>query len=257
MRQQPPSMISRRSVLAAALLVPGLFSACTSLPMLDLPEGANAISLDLPGRALPLRCWLNIPRGYRSAAPASWPLLVFLHGSGERGSELAAVKMHGPPKLAALGAEWPLLLCSPQLEAGAKAWSTADLHALATQLKARLRVDPQRVLATGLSLGGMGVWNWAAAYPKDLAAIAPVCGFADPAAFAKSACVARRVPVRAYHGDADSVVPLAAQQASVDALRACGGKVDFIIYPGVGHNAWDPAYLDPELLPWLLRQRRS
>ncbi len=95
------------------------------------------------------------------------------------------------------------------------------------------------------------MWAWAAAYPGDLAAIAPVCGYGNPAAV----CRARTVPVRAYHGAADTVVPLAAQQACVDALRACGGTVEFKVYPGVGHDAWNPAYEDPELVPWLMRQR--
>lgn len=251
-----PALISRRSLLAAPLALSACMSGCMSLPPLVVQEGTQAIAFELPGRALPLRCVVTVPAGYLASPAARWPLLVFLHGSGERGTDLEAVKMHGPPKLAARGAAWPVVLVSPQLEAGSS-WNPDDLHALVTQLKARMRIDPQRVLATGLSLGGMGVWNWAALYPGDLAAIAPVCGFGDPAIFAKSVCRAVSVPVRAYHGDGDTAVPLAAQQASVDALRACGGTVDFIIYPGVGHNAWDPAYNDPDLLPWLLRQRRT
>ena len=246
----PKQTLTRRTALVG-LAAPFLLNGCISLPPLALPEGTQPVVFDLPGRALPLRCVVTVPDGYASAS-ARWPLIIFLHGSGERGADLEAVKKHGPPKLVAAGAAWPAVLVSPQLETGAR-WNPADLHALANLLKARMRIDPDRVLATGLSLGGMGVWDWAAAYPGDLAAIAPVCGYGDP----KQACQVIKVPVRAYHGDADTVVPLAAQQASVDALRACGGTVDFIIYPGVGHNAWDPAYNDPELLPWLLRQRRS
>ena len=87
---------------------------------------------------------------------------------------------------------------------------------------------------------------------RDLAGIAPVCGFTDPA----GVCRARAVPVRAYHGAADDVVPVAAEQAAVDALRACGGQVSFTIYPGVGHDAWNPAYEEPGLVPWLMAQRR-
>jgi predicted peptidase len=96
------------------------------------------------------------------------------------------------------------------------------------------------------------VWRWASAHPDDLAGIAPVCGYGDPALV----CRARQVPVRAYHGDADTVVPLAAQQACVDALRACGGEVTFTIYPGVGHGAWVPAYEDAGLVPWLMARVR-
>ena len=239
-------MMTRRTAL---IVTPLALSACATAPPL-LPEGQHALTLEMPGGAAPLRCWLHLPTGYHATQNA-WPLVVFMHGSGERGSDLEVVKFHGPPKALAAGADWPAIVCSPQLEAGAR-WSPDRLHALLLTLQARLRIDANRVLATGLSLGGMGAWDWAAAYPGDLAAIAPVCGFGDPS----EACRALKVPVRAYHGDADTVVPLARQQASVDALRACGGTVQFIVYPGVGHNAWDTAYNDPDLLPWLLKQRR-
>ena len=246
-------MMTRRSALAAPLAASQILGACATKPQqTQWLEGQQAVELDLTGRTAPLRMWLYLPRGYWDAPAQALPLLVFLHGSGERGQDLDVVKFHGPPKLAALGTDYPLILCSPQLEAGAR-WDPETLHQLSIALQKRLRIDPARVLATGLSLGGAGVWDWAAAYPHDLAAIAPVCGWGDP----KVLCRARAVPVRAYHGAADDVVPLAAHQASVNALRACGGSAELIVYPGVGHDSWNPAYLDPELLPWLMRQRRA
>lgn len=242
-------MMTRRSALAA----PFVLGACAHKPQqTQWHEGQQAVTLDLPGSKEPLRMWLYLPRGYSAASAQAWPLLVFLHGSGERGRDLDVVKFHGPPKLAALGTDYPLILASPQLEAGA-IWNPETLHQLSIALQKRLRIDETRVLATGLSLGGAGVWDWAAAYPQDLAAIAPVCGWGGEA---KALCRARAVPVRAYHGAADEVVPLARQQASVDALRACGGSAELIVYPGVGHDAWNPAYQDPDLLPWLMSQHR-
>lgn len=217
----------------------------------SLPEGQHPFVLPVRGQDEPVRMWLSLPRGYASSRRA-WPLLVFLHGSGERGAELDKVKAHGPPKLVAQGADLPCVLCSPQLGEGMR-WDPERLHALLVALRERLRIDARRVTATGLSIGGHGVWNWAAAYPQDLAAIAPVCGHGDPAAV----CRARQVPVRAYHGDADTVVPLASQQACVDALRACGGSVEFIVYPGVPHDSWTLAYNDPALMPWLMAQVRA
>ena len=198
-----------------------------------------------------MHTWLYLPRGYLASGHA-WPLVVFLHGSGERGTELDRVKLHGPPRQAAAGRDLPFILCSPQLEADQN-WQPDTLHALLPALQALLRIDAARTTATGLSMGGHGVWTWAAAYPQDLAGIAPVCGYGDPAAV----CRARQVPVRAYHGDADTVVPLAEQQVCVDALRACGGDVSFTVYPGVGHDAWTPAYDDPGLVPWLMARRRA
>jgi len=238
--------MSRRQVLMTS---PALLSACAALP--PTPPQGLAAGEQKPWQLEGERMWVWLPPEYTQRSER-WPLLIFLHGSGERGTDLEKVKVHGPPMWAARGKGYPLILVSPQLEEGA-IWSPERLHKLLAALKTRLHVDPQRCLGTGLSLGGHGMWNWASAYPRDLAAIAPVCGFGDPAKVAAM----RDVPVRAYHGDADSVVPLARQQACVDALRAAGGKANFTIYPGVGHDSWTPAYQDPELLPWLLAQRQT
>lgn len=224
-------------------------TACTHVPPAP-PQQAREFLL--PGRDRPLRAWVARPAGATAWWPRRWPLVVFLHGSGERGDDLARVKVHGPPRLVDEGRAYPFILVSPQLEAG-RTWDAHDLHALLQVLRREERIDPRRVYATGLSLGGKGVWDWASTHPQDLAAIAPVCGWGEP----QAVCAARGVPVRAYHGDADTVVTLVRQQAVVDALRACGGQVDFIVYPGVGHDAWTPAYADPELMPWLLRQVKT
>ncbi len=246
--------MNRRHLLRAAMLpTPALLSACAqAVAPAGVVAGQQALSLPLPGRAAAQPLLLALPPGYDDEPQRQWPLVVFLHGSGERGSELARVAVHGLPMQVRDGARLPFILCSPLLEAEGD-WDAPRLHALLAALRAGWRVDPDRVLATGLSRGGRGCWRWAAAYPRDLAGIAPVCGNGDPA----TVCQARGVPVRAYHGELDTVVPLALHQASVDALRACGGTVSFTVYPGVGHDSWTPAYRDPGLLPWLLAQRRS
>ena len=99
-----PTMTRRTALLG--LTAPMLLNGCSSLPPLRLPEGTQPVAFDLPGRALPLRCVVSVPSGYAAAA-SRWPLIIFLHGSGERGDDLEAVKMHGPPKLVAAGAAWP------------------------------------------------------------------------------------------------------------------------------------------------------
>ncbi len=254
-------MITRRAALAAPAALaaraqpPPTTAAAVPTPLAAAPLAAgrlHAVAVPLAGRVDPVRAWLYLPReSAAGTAAGAWPLVVFLHGSGERGDDLARVAIYGLPRLVARGGHLPFVLFAPQLPAR-RVWNPAELHALVGALQARLAIDADRVCATGLSLGGHGVWRWAAAHPRDLAAIAPVCGYGDPAAV----CAARDVPVRAYHGADDPVVPLAAQQACIDALRACGGRAEFIVYPGVGHDAWTPAYDDPALVPWLLAQRR-
>lgn len=235
---------------AALGWVPATMLAACAAP-LPASSGQFAWSVELPGGEAPVHLWLYLPPGYATARER-WPLVLFLHGSGERGDELERVKVHGPPKLAAAGTPFPFVLASPQLPEGRR-WDASELHRLLGVLLARLQVDPARVTATGLSLGGHGCWDWATAYPDDLAGIAPVCGQGEP----EDVCRMRRVPVRAYHGADDTVVPPAGAVASVEALRACGGSASLTLYPGVGHDAWNPAYQDPELVPWLLARRRA
>ncbi|RZL40403.1 MAG: phospholipase [Rubrivivax sp.] len=245
--------MNRRQLLlttpALTALTAPLFSGCASLPP-TVPDGLAAgeqRAWQLEGE----RFWVWLPPEYAQRSER-WPLAVFLHGSGERGTDLEKVKIHGPPMWATRGVAYPCILVSPQLEEGAR-WDPQRLHKLLGALQSRLHVDAQRCVATGLSLGGYGVWQWATAYPQDLAAIAPVCGFGDAARVAAM----RNVPVRAYHGDQDRSVPLAPHVACVEALRAAGGKASLTIYPGVGHDSWTPAYQDPDLFPWLLSQRKA
>lgn len=199
---------------------------------------------------------LFVPRGFPNSAakrqPKSWPLLLFLHGSGERGSDIARVKVHGPPKYADTHADFPFILISPQLPAD-EDWDTAKLDRILKHALATLPVDPDRVYLTGLSRGGHAAWRWAAAEPERFAAVAPVAGRGDPAI----ACALKDVPIWALHGDRDDVVTPEGSFAMARAIRACGGRQSRLtIYPDLGHNAWDPAYADPALYLWLLSHRR-
>lgn len=196
---------------------------------------------------------LHLPTGAARAKrdEERWPLMIFLHGSGERGSDIAKVKVHGPPKIADRDPAFPFILVSPQLPAE-QDWDLARLDALLDHTLATLPVDPARIYLTGLSRGGHASWRWAAAEPGRFAAVAPVAGRGDPA----TACALTDVPIWALHGDRDDVVSPEGSFAMARAIRACGGrKSRLTIYPDLGHNAWDPAYDDPALYLWLLSHR--
>jgi predicted peptidase len=193
---------------------------------------------------------LFIPRGATFRRGPGWPLMIFLHGSGERGDDIAKVKVHGPPKVAERDPNFPFILISPLLPAE-QDWDIAKLNVILGKALETLPVDPSRVYLTGLSRGGHATWKWAAAEPQKFAAVAPVAGRGDPA----TACVLKAKPVWAFHGDRDDVVIPEGSFAMVRAIRACGGSPRLTIYPDVGHNAWDPAYEDPALYLWLLSHR--
>lgn len=193
---------------------------------------------------------LHVPQGYAADARSRWPLMIFLHGSGERGAELAQVKAHGPPKIAARDPAFPFVLVSPQLPAE-EDWDTGKLNAILAATLKSLRIDPARVYLTGLSRGGHATWRWAAAEPWRFAAIAPVAGRGEVA----DACALKAVPVWAFHGDRDDVVTPEGSFTMTRAIRGCGGQPRLTIYPDLGHNSWDPAYDDPALYLWLLSHR--
>jgi len=206
-----------------------------------------------------LRYLLFLPQKYGEDPEREWPLILFLHGAGERGDDLELVKKHGVSKVAEERADFPFIAVSPQCPEDSW-WSShiQALDALLEEVMAMYAVDADRVYLTGLSMGGYGTWHLAAAYPERFAAIAPICGGGPwHLGFPGKACVLRRVPIWVFHGAKDPVVPLEESQKMVKALRECGGNVRFTIYPEAGHDAWTETYDNPELYEWFLQHRRS
>ncbi len=197
---------------------------------------------------------LSLPEGYRADGPPV-PLVLFLHGAGERGADLELVKTHGPPKLLAAGQALPAIVVSPQCPADT--WWTDHQDALSALLDdviARYRVDPDRVYLTGISMGGFGTWALAAREPGRFAAALPICG----GGIRLGALRLRELPIWAFHGDADPVVPVDESQGMVRAIERFGGKnVKLTTYPGVGHDSWTRTYEDEAVWQWMFAQVRG
>jgi predicted peptidase len=180
------------------------------------------------------------------------PLVLFLHGSDERGDAPARVSRHGLPRLVADGRDLPFVLLAPQCPAGRR-WSVRALSALLQHALATFPVAPDRVVVTGLSLGAEAAWALAMYHPTWFAGMATVCGGGAPSRAGRL----RHLPCRVYHGALDTQVPLADSQAMVTALAAAGGDVRLVIYPDAGHaEAWRRAYADPDLLAFLASAHR-
>jgi predicted peptidase len=196
---------------------------------------------------------LYLPPGYDSDPAQRFPLILFLHGSGERGSDLERLKLHGIPQKLENGLELPFIVVSPQCPADSH-WTlhVEALNTLLDNIVARYRVDEDRLYLTGLSMGGAGAWMLAGAYPERFAAVAPICARIVPLPLPRL----KHLPIWAFHGDADEVVPVSEAQRTADGLNAIGGNVRLTIYPGVGHDSWSQTYSNPELYEWFLRYRR-
>lgn len=205
---------------------------------------------------------LHLPASYQTSGATDWPLLIFLHGSGEKGTNVTLVQVHGPPKIVAEQPEFPFILVSPQCPLGQSGWQDRDVLALIDEIVGRYRVDRKRIYLTGLSMGGYGVWSLTTSHPEMFAAVVPICGGGDPAdvewtAQQKPGAIAS-IGVWAFHGAEDKVVPLSESQDMVNAFRKAGCKdISLTVYEGTGHNAWAKAYEDPKLFEWLLRHRRD
>jgi pimeloyl-ACP methyl ester carboxylesterase len=181
-----------------------------------------------------------------------YPLVLFLHGSGESGEILEQVRTHGPPKLAAHGKHFPFILVSPQCPAG-EWWSAPQLRDLLDEVMAKYPVNPDRICVTGLSMGAYGTWELAAEFPDRFAAIVPICGAGSP----QDAPRLKNIPAWIFHGEQDPVVPFQRSVEMAEALKKAGGVVKFTPDPKAGHDSWTAAYNDPELYEWLLQQKRS
>jgi predicted peptidase len=195
---------------------------------------------------------LYLPENYESQD--KWPLMLFLHGAGERGDDLNKVAVHGPPKLIKNGKHFPFIVVSPQCKAD-RWWEPIGLSALLDEVEAKCKVDKRRVYVTGLSMGGFGTWTLASYTPERFAAIAPICGGGDRTKMPY--VMGTRIPMWVFHGAKDSVVPLSRSQELVDEFKKKNAEIKFTVYPDAGHDSWTETYNNEELYEWFLSHEKK
>ena len=201
-----------------------------------------------------LRYLQYLPLGYGNDPEQQWPLILFLHGTGERGDDLDKVKEIGLPKVVEEMADFPFILISPQCPDDTRWECELDaLDRLLNTVVEELAVDEDRVILTGLSMGGYGTWAMVAKYPQRFAAIAPICGGGDTNQVEKH----KHVPTWIFHGTEDKAVPFERSNEMYTALKVAGGLPRFTIYNGSGHDVWIPAYDTDELYEWMAEQSRQ
>jgi len=241
-------------IVAAALLLPGCAPERESSP---LGAGQTPQRFEKEVRkTLRLNYLLYLPPQYGNSKE-QWPLMLFLHGAGEKGDDLEKVTVHGPPKLVAKeGKTFPFVIASPQCP-DENSWTDElrldALDGMLNELVSRYRIDKDRIYVTGLSMGGFATWALAFRYPDRFAAIAPICGRGNPAKVDRI----KHLPVWVFHGGKDPAVPLNNSQVMVDALKKLGSNVKFTVYPEAGHDSWTETYNNPAFYEWLLQQRRG
>lgn len=201
-----------------------------------------------------LHYYLYFPEAYENEKDTDFPLLLFLHGGGESGNSLSALKTNGPPKLIAEGRQFPFIILAPQNPHQKKWWNTRAVMQLLDTVIAKNRVDRKRIYLTGLSRGGGAAWELAVQYPDRFAALAVVCGMA-PIPYA--GWIDKDLAIWVFHGTKDESIAFSESEGMVKKLRELGHKVIFTAYKGVGHNSWIQAYDTPALYTWFMKQERK
>jgi predicted peptidase len=205
-----------------------------------------------------------VPKEYDPKSGKTWPLMLFLHGAGERGTNVERVAIHGPLSMVKKGKEFPFIIAAPLCPSDEE-WSNEPLLKLLDHVTTRYAVDTNRVYVTGLSMGGYGTWNLALRYPEKFAAIAPICGggsfitvgLAKHYATNKLAAM-KMLGIWAFHGAKDPTVPPEESERMINILKKAGCEdVKLTVYPEAQHNSWAQTYNNPELYEWLLRHERK
>jgi len=233
-----------KRIVAPLLFLTVVFAS----PALADESGQTSQRLDVTIRVA-MGYLLYLPKDYDTKE--SWPLVLFLHGSGERGDDLELVKKHGPPKLIGEGKGFPFIVVSPQCPKS-QSWEPLELTALLDEVTRTQKVDQDRIYVTGLSMGGFATWELAALTPNRFAAIAPICGGGEPYWTRRF----KHLPTWAFHGARDTGVPVERTQEMVDALTKNGGTPKLTIYPEAEHDSWTETYNNAEFYEWLLAQKR-
>ncbi len=198
-------------------------------------------------KELSLDYLLYLPDNYEEEK--EWPIILFLHGAGEVGSDLELVKTQGLPKYLESVNDFPGIVISPQCPLNCN-WSMFldEVYELLQIIKNQYKVNKKKVYLTGLSMGGYGTWSMALKYPDEFAAIVPICG----GLINQRAVVALKdIPIWTFHGAKDNVVPIDASQRLVDILESCNGNIKFTVYPELRHDSWTVTYENTSLYEWL------
>ncbi len=257
--------------LAAVLLAAGTARGEDELALLRA-QTEKKVYKDAGGKTLPYR--LLVPKGYDAKDEKRYPLILFLHGAGERGDDNDKQLLH-PDVLNLVTAKHaekhPAFVVAPQCPANAKwadvNWWQKPYHKtpekpaepmrltleLLDALAKEYRIDMDRIYVTGLSMGGYGTFDALVRRPDYFAAAVPLCGGADDSRAKDFA----HVPIWVFHGDKDGAVPVDRSRSAVEALKAAGGHPKYTEYKGEGHGIWKRAYAEPELADWLFQQVRK
>jgi predicted peptidase len=254
------AFVRRICVVGLALIVAGC--GTTKSNSINSPPNQMAKHLRLKRQEkLEINYLLFLPEGYDAKVQKRWPLILFLHGSGERGTDVWKVATHGPPKIVTSKPDFPFILVSPQCPEG-RIWSNDELLPLLEEIIRKYAVDKSRVYLTGLSMGGYGTWSLGLSHPELFAAIVPICGggeFISPFLSSRDKPEAlRTLGIWAFHGAKDPVVPVTESERMVELSKKLGVKeVKLTVYPDAGHDAWTETYKNPELYEWLLEHKRT
>lgn len=182
------------------------------------------------------------------------PLLIFLHGSGEKGTDIEKVKIHGPFKYLK-DHKLDAYVLAPQCPEGEE-WDTEVLYRLIVKIEKENNIDSDRIYVTGLSLGGWGTWNLAFAHPDKFAAIVPISGFVDLIQLEQT-CKIAKIPTRIFHGLMDDVVSIDYAITIYKELKKCNSNVELTIFDDAGHDSWSRVYDNQEIYNWMFKQVRN
>jgi len=182
------------------------------------------------------------------------PLLIFLHGSGENGSDVEKVKIHGPFKYLK-NHDLDFYVLAPQCPEGQQ-WNPDILYELILKIQKENNIDANRIYLTGLSSGGWGTYSLALKHPEMFAAVMPVSGFVDIIQL-EDICKMEAIPTRIFHGLLDDVVPVDNDIAIYKELKKCNKEVELTLFNDAGHDCWTQVYDNPETYAWMLKQNKN
>jgi predicted peptidase len=199
---------------------------------------------------------VSYPNNYEKETNKRWPLILFLHGIGERGENLNLVKLHGIPKIVESNNDFQFITLSPQcpLEFDWRDDKIQDkVISILEDFIENNNVDKERVYITGLSMGGYGTWAIISKRPEIFAAAIPICGGGDHTKVGKL----KNLPIWAFHGADDQVIKVEETIKMVDAINAVNGKIKFTLYPDTDHDSWSKTYNNKSIYNWLLSHSRN